>query len=200
MRELDLSKVKTSILQSELNRRQKIIDDKEDKISEKKRIKDYLNRPKCAVTGYAYGSLYYHDVKQYNLASILIRGNCSFSYSVSMNVCPAVETYLNNALTDDDTAELETKLKNIANDFIKAKCSDPAIVTTLICLAEDAGGRPLNEMSKLVYSEWHKSAILRLGEYTLDELTVAKDKLLRNGKTSHGQIKLLDEVIKSKGE
>jgi len=186
-----LKGIPTSVLEKELERRRE--EEIREREEEKRRIQweEFLRRPECQVVGRAYGRPGGEHARDYTLAMVTIKGNMSATYEVKMKVAPAVETFLHNSLTREDINEFRQKLNSLVEEFIKEKCSDPAVVTTLICLS-----KPCND--KEAMEEWHKEAIKRLCQFSLEELEAGKEELERNWETAHGQIGLVNEAIKVK--
>lgn len=201
MEKIDLANVKSGDLERELDKRfqeRQIVEEKKEK---EKQFEAWMNRPPCAVVGKAYGSPHCSLARDYKLATVIIEGNMSWHYPVSLLVASSVETYLHNAWTQEDREELSNALDKLVNSLVMRKCNDVAVVTTLICLSESAGWRPLNERGKKILADWHKEALKRLLQFTLEELIAGKEKLERNHETCHGQIKLITEAItKKKGK
>lgn len=192
MTKIDLSSVSINQLERELAKREKQERERQEENKRKRLWQDFLDRPSCEVVGKAYGYPGGHAAREYTIGSLTIAGNSSETYQFKVTVAPDVKTYFNNALTREDRSELRSKLKKLAEDFIHSKMNDPAVVTTLICLCHSAS------KGSEVARELHKEAINRLNLYSSQELKVAKDKLKRNWDTAHGQIELLNEVIREK--
>jgi len=189
---IDLSDVSSSQLSNELVRRDKLEQKEEEERHRRILWNEYMTRPPCDVVGRAYGGPGSPFASEYSLAHVTIAGNASRTYDVSATLAEGVKIYFGNALTCEDERELRNKLKQLSNDFIKSKMSDPAVVTTLICLCSP----PIRE--KEAKAEWHKEAINRLNQYSEEELKEAKKKLNRTWETAHGQIPLINEALAAK--
>jgi len=195
---MDLTKVPTKVLEKELDKRDEREKVKKEKKEFEETINNYRNREACPIVGKAYGNLEYNKLKEYRLATVTISGNMDWNYHVVKKVNPIVDVYLHNSITNEDRTKLAEALQEIADSFIEDQLKDPATIVTLVCLGESAGRRPLDKIGKMIYREWHKAAIERLNAFSKEELESAKEKLIRNNGTSHGQIKLIDEVLKIK--
>ncbi|MBW2600115.1 MAG: hypothetical protein JRC60_08610 [Deltaproteobacteria bacterium] len=188
---MKLKDIPTSLLEKELERRREEERREEERKRRKIQWEEFLRRPECQVIGRAYGYPGGEYARDYTLATVSIKGNMGTTYEVKMKVAPTVETYLHNSLTEEDIQEFTQKLNSLVEEFIKEKCSDPAVVTTLICLS-----KPYNH--KEAIEEWHKEAINRLCQFSLEELEAGKEELERNWDTAHGQIDLINEAMKAK--
>jgi len=192
MTEIDLSSVSTNQLERELAKREKQVRERQEEDKRKKLWQEFLDRPSCEVVGKAYGYPGGNVAGEYIIGSCTLAGNSSETYKFKVTVAPNVQIYFNNALTREDRSELRSKLNKLTDDFIHSKMSDPAVVTTLICLCSSAS------KGREVTCELHKEAVNRLNLYSSQELQEAKDKLKRNWDTAHGQLELLNEVIRKK--
>lgn len=192
MTKINLSSVSINQLEHELAKREKQERERQEEDKRKRLWQDFLDRPSCEVVGRAYGYPGGNAAREYVIGTLNIPGNASKTYKSRAVIAPNVEVYFNNALTREDRKELRSKLKKLAEDFIHSKMNDPAVVTTLICLCHSAS------KGSEVTRELHKEAVNRLNLYSSQELEVAKDKLKRNWDTAHGQLELLNEVIRKK--
>lgn len=200
MKTEELKKISDYTLEQEMERRNKIKQEKQNQEDEKKRMSQFMNRPACSVVGKAHGSPFYsNEVQEMPLGRIYIEGNSGKSYSISAPVCHSVKVYFHNVWSDSDRAQFEKECKQLARKWITEKCKDPFVVASLICLSEQSGCRPLKGNQIKVYNEWHKEAIERLSKYTLKELEDTLDRFKKDSfNDCHGQSKLLLETIKMK--
>lgn len=185
----DLDSFSTKDLETELRRRQLQEEEARNKAEKEEVWQMYLKRPAFPVVGRAYHTNNLHSALiTHCLAMVIVAGNAQQEYKVSLQVAPAVHTYLNNSLSEDEKHEFRRALQELVNDYVYLWTREPHIIVTLVCLSS-----PLFS-DKPTYSEWHKAAIERLVELGKSNLE-ASSAYFKRHHSFHGETELIEESI-----
>jgi len=186
MNSLDLAQYQTDQLEKELQKR----------LAEKKKIeeqqqkdillKNYLERPSCAILGRAYSS---SILAEFVLASVTIKGNAGKRYDFKAKVCSSVSTYFSNTFGWSTEREFEEAIKLLVNSYLATRLNDPVVIFELMGLSYTfESGLQSNPIAKRDYEE---AVIERMKEFSDEEILSCEH-------LSHGN-QMVDLVKKSRG-
>jgi hypothetical protein len=156
---------------------------KEKAASDRKRVlDDWRCRGRDAILGKAYGPD--NGLSQVSLAKVVVAGNMSHTYDVSVKVIRPVEIYFHNAWSRTDESAFQKKLSDLVDKEVNAQINNPVVVAKLIMLS-----RPRDPE---IEAEWRQAAVSRMCEF--DAKAIKKAVLHFQTQSSHNELELLKEV------
>jgi len=193
MAKIDLSKISTYRLQSEIAKRENAVIEKDKKEMMARRIKGWRGRPACRFVGRAYGLS--DPLEEVVMASVKVTGLSSYEYKPSIRVPKSVAEYFHGSWTNNLRSDFQWMLKIMVEYFIDTKIETD--LATILDLIRKSSSRDLLDCDKDIREEWAESVVERLSTFPLEELEKYK-----KGKSKYQpwEYKLLKDTIKYKTE